>query len=435
MGNVRSGLGAVAMASCVLATGAHAQDADLRARVSALEALLTAQGRLASEQDQKLAAQARQLAEQARALAVLSGADLGALSGRGAADPTPRSTGGAPTALAGGTGGGTGQVEPASPGTPRGVRTVGEAPPEAEAVEVAALPERQGVLTPKGQFVLEPSVDYTHASTNRLVFRGVEIVTGVQVGVIEASDADRNGVGASLSGRYGLSDRLEVQLTVPYVRRADRLTILAQRDETISRTTSLKGSGMGDVELGARYQINRARPGRPVFIGALRVKSDTGASPFEIDRDEFGVAGALATGSGFWGVEPGISFLYPTDPIVIFGGVSYLYHMPKDIDQMIGGVQVGKVDPGDSIGVNAGFGFAINPKFSFSLGYRHNYILPTKSQINGLGQKSESLQVGVFTFGWSLRLTDRMTISNGYEFGATSDAPDVRVVLRLPYRF
>ncbi len=427
MGNVRSGLGAVAMASCVLATGAQAQDADLRARVSALEALLTAQVRLAGEQDQKLAAQARQLAEQERALAVLSGADLGGLSGRGAADPSPRPAAGLPP--------GTGQVEPASPGAPRGVRTVGEAPPEAEAVEVAALPERQGVLTPKGQFVLEPSVDYTHASTNRLVFRGVEIVTGVQIGVIEASDADRNGLGASLSGRYGLSDRLEVQLTVPYVRRADRLTILAQRDETISRTTSLKGSGVGDVELGARYQINRARPGRPVFIGALRVKSDTGTSPFEIDRDEFGVAGALATGSGFWGVEPGVSFLYPTDPIVIFGGLSYLYHMPKDIDQMIGGVQVGKVDPGDSIGVNAGFGFAINPKFSFSLGYRHNYILPTKSQINGLGQKSESLQVGVFTFGWSLRLSDRMTISNGYEFGATSDAPDVRVVLRLPYRF
>lgn len=425
MGNIRSGLGAVAIASCVFGTGAQAQDADLGARVAALEAALAAQVRLASEQARKLTVQARQLTEQERALAALNGADLSQLSGKGASEQVspPRAT-----AIA--------QVEPVSPGRPKGANTtVGEAPPDKAAVEVAAIPERQGVLTPKSQFILEPSVDYTHASTNRLVFRGVEIVTGVQIGVIEASDADRNGLGGSISGRYGLTDRLEVQLTVPYVRRSDRLTILAQRDETISRTTSLEGSGVGDVELGARYQINRARPGRPVLIGALRVKSDTGTSPFEIDRDEFGVAGALATGSGFWGVEPGLTFLYPTDPIVIFGGVSYLYHMPKDIDQMIGGVQVGKVDPGDSIGVNAGFGFAINPKFSFSLGYRHNYILPTKSQINGLGQKSESLQVGVFTFGWSLRLTDRMTISNGYEFAATSDAPDVRVVLRLPYRF
>lgn len=405
MKTTRIGLGAVAITTCLLGTEARAQDADMRSRVDALEKLV--------------AAQARQLAEQERALTVLSRPDLGRLSGAGVgAQPSQQK------AFV--------QVGSVSPGEPS---RVGQAPPERDAVEVAALPERQGVLTPRGQFVLEPSVDYTHASTNRLVFRGVEIVTGVQIGVIEASDADRNGVGASLTGRYGLSDRLEVQLTVPYVRRADRLTTLAQRDETISRTQSLRSSGVGDVELGARYQINRARPGRPVFIGALRVKGDTGTSPFEIDRDEFGVARRLATGSGFWAVEPGLTFLYPTDPIVIFGGLSYLYHMPKDIDRTIGEVVVGKVDPGDAIGVNAGFGFAINPKFSFSLGYRHNYILPTKSQINGTGQKSESLQVGVFTFGWSLRLSDRMTVSNGYEFGATSDAPDVRVVLRLPYRF
>jgi hypothetical protein len=422
MRKLRNGLGAMAVASCILGTRAEAQDADLQSRVSALEALLAAQVRLIDDQGRKIQAQTRQLADQEKALTVLGQAELGRSSARGAGDTPPRA------ALT--------QVEPAAPGARPGARpAVGEAPPAKEEVEVAAIPERQGVLTPRGQFVLEPTVDYTHASTNRLVFRGVEIVTGVQIGVIEASDADRNGVGGSLSGRYGLTDRLELQLNVPYVRRSDRLTILAQRDETISRTMSLKGSGLGDVELGARYQFNRARPGRPVLIGALRVKSDTGSSPFEIDRDEFGVANSLATGSGFWAVEPGVSFLYPTDPVVIFGGLSYLYHMPKDINRTVGEVLVGKVDPGDSIGVNAGFGFAINPKFSFSLGYRHNYILPTKSRINGTGQKSESLQVGVFTFGWSLRLTDRMTLSNGYEFGATSDAPDVRVMLRLPYRF
>ncbi|HWT52808.1 MAG TPA: transporter [Caulobacter sp.] len=409
MRTIRLGLGAVAVTACLLGTEVKAQDADLRFRVDALEKLV--------------AAQARRLAEQERALTALSRPDLGQLSGAGVGAPTSQEK-----AIA--------QVEPASPGAQGDEPSrVGQAPPERGAVEVAALPERQGVLTPHGQFVLEPSMDYTHASTNRLVFRGVEIVTGVQIGVIEASDADRNGVGASLAGRYGLSDRLEVQMTVPYVRRADRLTTLAQRDETISRSLSLKGSGLGDVELGVRYQINRTRAGRPVFIGALRVKGDTGTSPFEIDRDEFGVARRLATGSGFWAVEPGLTFLYPTDPIVIFGGASYLYHMPRDIDRTIGEVRVGKVDPGDAIGVNAGFGFAINPKFSFSLGYRHSYILPTKSRINGVGQKSESLQVGVFAFGWSLRLNDRMTLSNGYEFGATSDAPDVRVALRLPYRF
>jgi hypothetical protein len=263
----------------------------------------------------------------------------------------------------------------------------------------------------------------------------VEIVTGIQIGVIEASDADRNALGLALGGRYGVTNRLEVQANLPYIRRSDRVTTLAQRDESITRTIDLDGSGVGDIEVGARYQINRAKPDRPIYIASLRIKSATGSSPFEIDRDEFGVATGLATGSGFWAVEPGLNLLYASDPVAIFGGVSYLYHMPKDIGREIGGVMIGRVDPGDSIGFNAGFGFADNPRFSFSLGYRHNYIKPTRSEVGGTRQKSESLQVGSFTFGWSLRLNERTTINNSYEFGATSDAPDARVVLRIPYSF
>ena len=37
--------------------------------------------------------------------------------------------------------------------------------------------------------------------------------------------------------------------------------------------------------------------------------------------------------------------------------------------------------------------------------------------------------------GLSYRLTERLTLTNSFEFGVTSDAPDMRVVFRLPYRF
>lgn len=333
------------------------------------------------------------------------------------------------------------QVNPASPG-PRSVAEtpagpVGQAPIEdpADNVQLAALPENTGVLTPKGHGVIEPSLRYVHGSNNRLVFRGVEIVTGVQIGVIEASDADRNTLSPSIAARYGLTNRLEVEAVLPYVNRSDRVTTLAQRDQTSTRTVSLDGSDIGDVELGLRYQLNRARAGRPVFIGSLRYKSDTGTSPFEIDRDEFGVATALATGSGFKGGQAGVSFLYPTDPAVIFGSLAYLYNAPKDINRDIGGVRVGEVDPGDAIAASAGFGFALNPQFSFSLGYSHTYVDKTTSFLNNVKQEAEALQVGSMTFGWSLRLTPRLTLSNSYEFGVTSDAPDVSVVVRLPYRF
>ena len=203
----------------------------------------------------------------------------------------------------------------------------------------------------------------------------------------------------------------------------------------ITRTFNLDGQDIGDVELAARYQINRGLDGWPVFIAGLRYKSDTGTSPFEVERDQFGVATELATGSGFWAVEGSLNFLYPTDPIVLFGGVSYLSHQPKDINRVVGAVLVRKVAPGASLGVNLAFGFALNPRFSFSLGYKHTYIWPTKSVLGNTLQRSESLQVGALTFGWSLALTRRISVSNTYEIGATSDAPDMRVVLRFPIRF
>jgi hypothetical protein len=37
--------------------------------------------------------------------------------------------------------------------------------------------------------------------------------------------------------------------------------------------------------------------------------------------------------------------------------------------------------------------------------------------------------------GWSYRLSDRMTLTNNFEFGVTSDAPDMRVVVAAPMSF
>jgi hypothetical protein len=416
--------GALATAGVMgLTAPAQAQTpAELAARLKRLEAIVDSQAKRIAEQDAALAAQKGDLL-------TLREETLAGLRGAGA----PGDVNGAMvTAQVEQP-----QVEPALPGpaTASEPRTVGQEPPRAPAVQVAALPENTGILTPRGGLLFEPAVEYVHASTNRLVFRGVEIVTGVQIGVIEASDADRSTVSPSATLRYGITNRLEVDGVIPYVARRDRVVWLSQRDPSFSLPMSQDGYDFGDIEVGARYQLNRARPGRPVYIASLRVKSDTGSSPFDVTRDAFGVATELATGSGFWSISPGISFLYPTDPAVIFAGMNYSANIKRNINKIIGSAPVGEVDPGDSIGVNAGFGFALNPQFSFSLGYRHDYIFPTKSVIGGTKQKSESLQVGSFTFGWSLRLTQRLTLSNNYDFGVTSDAPDVRVAFRLPYRF
>lgn len=316
---------------------------------------------------------------------------------------------------------------------------VGERPVEDSQREAAALPPELGVLTPKGTLVIDPSIEFVRTSNNRLVFRGVEIVPGIQLGVIEASDAARDTGVFTLAARYGVTNRLEVEARIPYLWRDDRITTLAQRDETISRSTELRGHDIGDIELNARYQLNSGARGGPIFVATSRVKPPTGTGPYEVKYDEFGVATSLATGSGFWGVEGGITMLYPSDPAIIFAGLAYLHNFGRNIDRTIGSgsaaVHVGNVDPGDSIGATLGFGLALNPRLSISLGYSHNYIFRTTSELGATRQTTQPLQVGSLLLGSSFRLTERLTLNSAFEMGMTADAPDVRIIFRLPYVF
>ncbi len=313
---------------------------------------------------------------------------------------------------------------------------VGEAPRTSPPATVTALPPAMNVLTPRGRLILDPSLEYVRTSNNRLVFRGVEIVPGIQLGVIEASDVARDTAVATVAVRYGLADRLEVEARVPYVYRHDRLSLLARatpESEPIQQT--LNEDSLGDIEVAARYQLNSGRGGKPIFVANTRLKSPTGIGPFDVRFDENGVSQGLATGSGFWSLEGGVTMIYPTEPAIIFGGLTYLHNFARDIDRTLGPARVGRVDPGDSIGAQAGFGLSLNPRLSVSFGYSHNYIFPTKSQIGGEQQKSRSLQVGSMLMGWSFRFSDRLTLNNSFEFGVTNEAPDLRVVLRAPFRF
>jgi hypothetical protein len=415
----------VALATAAQGAPAWAGPAeDLAFTMQRLQGQVAEQARRLSEQQQDLADQKLKLERQDAEIAKLRAlTDVSMATARGTGSP------GAPEPI---------RIAQATP-------VVGEPPPEdqRQRVVIASVPEFQGVLTPRGRLTIEPQFDYTHGSTNRLVFRGIEIVPGFQIGVIDASSADRNATSIALDARYGLTDRLEVEVRAPYIYRADRVSTLSQRENSITDTDTLYGHGLGDIELSARYQLNSPKDDWPIFISGLRVKTHTGSNPFTIDRDAFGALTKLATGSGFWGVEGSLSFLYPTDPVVMFGGVSYLSQFARDINKNVGQVRIGHVDPGDSISANLGFGFAVNPRFSFSLGYKHTYIFETTTDLTdtvppipqAVTQHSTSLQVGQVSVGWSFALTDRIVITNSYAIGATRDAPDMEVVFRVPIRF
>ncbi|MBD3897035.1 transporter [Halomonas sp. ML-15] len=322
---------------------------------------------------------------------------------------------------------------------------VGQAPPETiNQPDVQAITEFGGVLTPRGQLIIEPSLQYSHAGVNRLTFQGIEILSTLLIGVFSAEEANRDTWTAAVTGRLGVSDRLELEAKVPYVYRSDTLfatvpTVDGSDAGQFDIDRDLSGNGLGDIELAARYQINRGQNNWPYFIANLRYKTTTGDGPFDIRRDDGGIERELATGSGFHSIEPSVTALYPSDPAVFFANIGYLYNMKDSINKRINDdITIGDVDPGDAIRISFGMGYAINERASFSMGYKHDFIDNTKTQFigangNSTTQSSRSLNVGSLLLGWSYQIKPEMSVNLGLELGVTDDAPDTVITLRIPF--
>lgn len=319
-------------------------------------------------------------------------------------------------------------------------RPVGEAPAEEEErPEVSIIADQGGVLTREGQLVIEPGLEYSHSDNNRFFFQGFEIVDTILIGFIEATEADRDTITASLSARYGVTNRFEIEAKVPFLYRRDRTTTTDIDGVTNPATSNIEGYGLGDIEVAAHYQINDGTGGWPFFVGNLKVKTVTGTSPFDVDTDANGRAEELATGSGFWAVQPSVTTIFPTDPAVFFSTLGFTWNVADDVDATVQGaggpVTVGRVDPGDSINTSFGMGVSLNETTSFSIGYEFNYVFPTTQESGGRTFESDPLNVGSLLFGWSYQYAEDMNINVSAAVGTTEDAPDFRTAIRIPYRF
>jgi len=67
-----------------------------------------------------------------------------------------------------------------------------------------------------------------------------------------------------------------------------------------------------------------------------------------------------------------------------------------------------------------GMGFAVNPDFSFSLGYEHNHVFPQETELGTTLQHTTSLEVGAMTLGMAYRLSPTMSLNANFEFGVTA---------------
>ena len=330
------------------------------------------------------------------------------------------------------------------------IRPVGQAPSTADRPpEVAPLFEQPGVLTPAGQYVLEPSMQYGYSSSNRVAMVGYTIIPALLIGLLDVREVKRNTVTAALSARFGITRRLELEVRAPYVYRSD-----ATVSRDIAKPSSLdsvfpaSGKAVGDIEFGARYQLNDGGIDKPFFIGTLRVKTRTGKDPFEVVTDcqqvcvgnttGTGLPLDLPTGSGFYSLQTGLTALYPSDPGVFFGSITYLHNFKRDnVSRLVLSGQeefLGTIAPGGVFGFNFGMGLALNEKSSFSIGYDHNSVARTR--LNGtVIPGSVRTQLGTLVFGYAHRLNNKTSLNVSVGAGITRDTPDVSLSLRLPTSF
>ncbi|MGJ7489632.1 acetate kinase [Variovorax sp. ZT4R33] len=332
---------------------------------------------------------------------------------------------------------------------PREVQ-VGQPPSQdTRTFNVAPLFEQPGILTPKGTVVLEPSLQYAYSSSNQVALVGYTIIPSLLIGLVDVRQVKQHTFTSALTGRFGITNRFEIEAKLPYVYRSNstvsREIFTGSASDNVFETS---GRHIGDAEVTARYQFNEGSATTPYMIGTLRFKSRTGKDPFEVVTDcvtrcignttGTGLPLDLPTGSGFYTLQPGLTWLFPSDPVVFFGSFSYAYNFKRtDVSRTVrnGGTEfLGDFRAGDVIGMNFGMGLALNDKSAFSIGVDLNSVGRVKQ--NGVTVPgSVRTQLATLMLGYSYRYDPKKSVNISVGAGLTRDTPDLTLTARIPFTF
>lgn len=196
--------GACALA-LAYATAGHAQQVGTPASQARLEAALERlerqQAQLESQQAE-LARQAQEIAELRRSMVEARASDTYSLPARAPDQPNVAVAEGVARDPQGGPAGAQQATIP--------LERVGQAPEDVDRpIDLAVLDMQGSAVTRRGQIAAEFQYEYTRADRSRAVFRGVELVEAVLVGVFDINESRQDILGTSVGLRYGLTDRLE----------------------------------------------------------------------------------------------------------------------------------------------------------------------------------------------------------------------------------
>jgi hypothetical protein len=372
-----------------------------------------------------------------------------------------------PGAPAPGAQSGTATGVPVNPPAPEGSTPTGSTAPGAPVAPPTAIGETQKAAEPirtqaedavvqrehaplfDRKLTLDWGISDTYYDRRQLQLSGFLALDAIFLGNINLGQTKSHQLMSDLDVRYGLTDRISVDVDVPYVYRHSSFIVggAGGAASTLS-DAGVSSHAIGDVNFGIYYQLLKESNNLPDVVGSLRIKAPTGTSPFGIkvvqldDNNTNLVAPTkLPTGTGFWNITAGLSVLKTYDPVVLFGSLSYTYNVARafsDISSVVGQTQPATVKLGDIVQLGGGVALAFSDKDSASISY--TLALEPESKTKAPGGSYQDVPgsqttSAMLNFGLNHVVNKHLTLNGAVSIGLTPDAPNFVVGVRFPYTF
>lgn len=298
----------------------------------------------------------------------------------------------------------------------------------------ALLLEVGAILLPKGTLQLQPGFEYSYISSSRVAISGLTILNAIIIGLIEVDSLRRDILTGSLTARYGLLDRLQLDVRIPYVYRKDEEILGVGTADVRERTTS--NNGLGDIDASLLWQALIGRGAVPDAILRVEGTFPTGEDPFEIPLEPVRAGERRltrpATGTGFYGVGPGLTLVWRSDPVVFSTGIKYTFNLPRNVGATVGG-NYGEIDPGDTLEWVVGLTLSVSERVAINLSFVDRIVGNTTQ--NEVEVRGSSFNDGRLVLGTSIGLSSDITLLVSAAIGLTTASPDFQFTVSLPIAF
>jgi hypothetical protein len=217
-----------------------------------------------------------------------------------------------------------------------------------------------------------------------------------------------------LAARIGLLDGVEGFFAIP-------IAYVQQELSFAGDTMKQNKWGFGDATAGFNAEIFRETAHWPEIIAAASLRAPTGGTPQEE---------AISLGSGHWSGGLGVQFIKTADPVILFWGINYTHEFPA---QHFSNDGMHKVRPGETIGYNFGFGFAVNENVSLSTQVSGSYQGEAKAdgiKISGSSSEPVGLRAAL-----TYRYSKNTFIEPSLSIGLDDDSPDFVLGVSATHRF